>query len=110
MKKLLLISLILLLQSFSSFGSPIGKGLICQCVDVDVCPSETHKWWTTFYFNENKVKNNVYYSEMDKIKVLGVDLSFRTTSKLIKIYGNDIKIPNYVLNRETLILNNKFSC
>ena len=35
MKKILLITLILLLQSFSSFGKINDKGLICKCIDCE---------------------------------------------------------------------------
>ena len=110
MKKLLLITIILLLQSFPSFGSPIGKGLICKCrVGKVDCPSEYTKWWSTFYFRKDNVKNNVYYYEKDKIKILSIDLKYRLSPKFIKIYI-DIKNPNYILNRETLILSNKYEC
>ena len=33
MKKLFIITLILLIQSFPSFGSVDGKGIVCKCLD-----------------------------------------------------------------------------
>ena len=54
MKKLFLITIILILQSFPSFGNPNGKGLVCKCV---VCPKKYTKKISTYYLLENnKVK------------------------------------------------------
>ena len=36
MKKLLLITIILVLQSFPSFGNPNGKGVVCKCIKCDL--------------------------------------------------------------------------
>ena len=57
MKKLFLIIIILILQSFPSYGSsPNGKGLICKCVE---CILGTIEW--TSYIEEKKYPTEVGY-------------------------------------------------
>ena len=61
MKKILLITIILLLQSFPSFGNPNGKGILCVLEDKELneqFPKE-HKNLLKFGFSFNsKCSNN----------------------------------------------------
>ena len=62
MKKLILITLILILQSFPSFGSPNGKGLICECI---LCPEDMMEFGT--YYEGKNPSVYGYWLENDKV-------------------------------------------
>ena len=83
MKKLFLITVIILIQSFPSFGNQNGKGLICKCID---CENPIFHYYyhedkeLGFLFKNNKVtkydfitENNgkttwrVFFNDMDVV-------------------------------------------
>ena len=76
MKKLFIITLILLNQPFLSFGSVEGKGIVCKCLDCKLehldpssyIPNNTPTE-IVFHFKINKVA--IYYIRKigDKIKI-----------------------------------------
>ena len=88
MKKLLLITTILLLQSFPSFGNPNGKGILCTIED------EFFKYFDRetkiinkigFSFSNNKVTQNFFYKKNDEILIgSGDPKDFVTTLTKIK--------------------------
>tara|TARA_E500000178_G_C16801484_1_gene652667 strand:+ start:156 stop:671 length:516 start_codon:yes stop_codon:yes gene_type:complete len=119
MKKLFLITIILLLQSFPSFGNPNGKGIICKCEEVQKCPKSGHLFHNSYITKEEipseigiifeKNYATTYYIIIinDKISLLkepkkyGGKYSFRSTEDIIswnENYGNNISV-----NRKTLI-------
>ena len=55
MKKLFLIIVFLLLQSFPTMASPNGKGLICKCIDCSKTRSYHEDKEIGFLFEKNKV-------------------------------------------------------
>ena len=106
MKKLLLITVILLLQSFPSFGNPNGKGILCVVDDKElkeIFPKEHHNLLKFgFSFNDNKVtfdflgiKNDVFFKESGK------PTDFVTSMNKIE-WGNTYE--RWELNRKTLEL------
>ena len=63
MKKLFIITLILLIQSFPSFGSVDGKGIVCKCLDCKLEHIDPSSYMPNnipteigFHFKINKVK------------------------------------------------------
>jgi hypothetical protein len=71
MKKIFLIIIILLLQSFPSFGNPNGKGLVCKCI---VCPKKYTKKISTYYlFENNKVKEFKIFEFNEKSSIEEID-------------------------------------
>ena len=125
MKKLFLITIILLLQSFPSYGSsPNGKGLICKCVE---CILGTIDW--TSYIEEKKYPTEVgYFFKNDKVKYyfirkkndkIFMSESFFKGEKEPKPYMSDLNKIEwgkyfgitylYTLDRETLLLKKRFN-
>ena len=113
MKKKLLITIFLLLQSFSSFGSPNGKGIVCNWIDGNV--ELYKKRFRTLisniptdvgYFFENdkvvisefRIKNDIVFVEND------VDERYRFSSTINEIeWGSSVNW-RYKLDRKTLTL------
>ena len=56
MKKVILLIIIILLQSFPSFGNPNGKGLICKCEDCNEVKLYHENKELGFLFNKNRVE------------------------------------------------------
>ncbi len=122
MKKILFILIILLIQSYSSFGSVDSKGIVCKCLEcrldhldpssliINNKPSEIG-----FHFKINKVA--IYYISKigDKIKVsenikttLRKKKRFYTNENIIRwTYKDSLNIYAYTLDRKTLILSQK---
>ena len=76
MKKILLITIFLLLQSFPSFGNPNGKGLICKCINN--CSLKTEQNYKSIYFNQ-------YYSGPNNIFTL---TNYRTRNDIVYESGS----------------------
>ena len=98
MKKLLLITVIFILQLFPSLGDPIGKGIICKCIE-EKCTLKKRG----HYFSKNKVKVHYFKREKDEIIIKFKENDYyRVTSSNIewKYYDSG----NYSLDRKTLKL------
>ena len=100
MKKILMMILILLIQTFPSIGSPIGKGIICGCencgVDIDY-----YKKIIGSFFDE---KGTILYKFKEKDNEVSLDI--------LKYYPQTItenhSIWNYYkLDRKTLKLRDR---
>ena len=122
MKKLFIITLILLIQSFPSFGSVDGKGIVCKCLDCKLEHLDPSSYMPNnipteigFHFKINKVA--IYYISKigDKIKV---SENIQTTLRKKKrfyinedeiewTYKDSLNIYAYTLDRKTLILTQK---
>ena len=84
MKKLFLITIILLLQSFPSFGNPNGKGILCTIEDKEInkqFPKE-HKNLLKlgFSFNNNLVTFKFVYQKNDDFLIGTTEGTVFTTS------------------------------
>ena len=119
MKKIVLFIVIFLLQSFPSFGSVDGKGIICECLDCKLNHLDPSSYLANkkpteigFHFKINKVA--IYYISKigDNIKVsenlqatLRKKKRFYLDQNEIKwTYKDSINIYAYVLDRKNLIL------
>ena len=119
MKKLFIITLILLIQSFPSFGSVDGKGIVCKCLDCKLEHLDPSSFMPNnipteigFHFKINKVA--IYYISKigDNIKVsenlqatLRKKKNFYLDQNEIKwTYKDSLNIYAYSLDRKTLIL------
>ena len=93
MKKILLITLIFILQSISSFGSSIeGKGIVCL--------SELEKYHVGFFFEGGKVFYDYFEVSKDQYRIQeGIPSEYKTTKDTI--YWNE---EYWLLDRETLWL------
>jgi hypothetical protein len=106
MKKLLLITIILLIQSFPSFGNPNGKGILCVLEDKELneqFPKE-HKNLLKFgfSFNNNKVTLSFVYKKNDDFLIgSGKPIGFNTSSDKIE-WGNTYE--RWELDRKSLKL------
>ena len=119
MKKIVLCIVIFLLQSFPSFGSVDGKGIVCECLDCKLDHIDPSSYIPNnkpteigFHFKFNKVA--IYYISKigDDIKVsennqtsLRKKKRFSTDENKIKwTYRDSLNIYAYELDRKTLIL------
>ena len=119
MKKLLIITLIFLIQVFPSFGSVDGKGIVCKCLDCKLDHLDPSSYMPNnipteigFHFKINKVA--IYYISKigDDIKVsennqtsLRKKKRFSTDENKIKwTYRDSLNIYAYELDRKTLNL------
>lgn len=121
MKKLFLITIILLLQSFPSFGDPNGNGIICDIevggVGRFIDDEKTIRSKVGFSFLNNEVVESHFHLNVKNDKVVRLlfpKVNFLVTKRKIKWRSNNI---NYVLDRESLKLKenytkgeNKFLC
>lgn len=109
MKKLFLITVILLLQSFPSFGNPNGKGIICSLIEGVVYrhidKEQTIDSELGFGFKGDKVSMTYFNLNED------TDIVFilSTTKKNFTTTKRKIKWGKFVLDRKSLILNIKHS-
>ena len=119
MKKLSIITFILLIHSFPSFSSVDGKGIVCKCLDcksehIDPSSFMPNNIPTEigFHFKINKVA--IYYIRKigDKIKV-GENIQttlrkkkrfFSDENEIKWTYKDSLNIYSYSLDRRTLIL------
>ena len=119
MKKVTLFIVIFLLQSFPSFGSVNGKGIVCKCLDCKLDHIDPSSYIPNnkpteigFHFKFNKVA--IYYISKigDDIKVsennqtsLRKKKRFSTDENKIKwTYRDSLNIYAYELDRKTLNL------
>ena len=119
MKKVTLFIVILLLQSFPSFGSVNGKGIVCKCLDCKLDHLDPSSYISNkkpteigFHFKLNKVA--IYYISKigDDIKVsennqtsLRKKKRFSKDENKIKwAYRDSLNIYAYELDRKTLNL------
>ena len=119
MKKIILITFFLLIQSFHSLGSVNGKGIVCECLDCKLDQLDPSSYISNnkpteigFHFKINKVA--IYYISKigDKIKVSeNIETTLRKKKKFsadknkIKwTYKDSLNIYAYELDRKTLIL------
>ena len=119
MKKLFIITLILLIQSFPSFGSVDGKGIVCKCLDCKLEHLDPSSYMPNnipteigFHFKINKVA--IYYIRKigDKIKVSeNIQTTLRKKKRFLSdeneikwTYKDSLNIYAYSLDRKTLIL------
>ena len=119
MNKLFIFIIVFLFQSFPSYGSVDGKGIICKCLVCNLEHLDPSSYMPNnipteigFHFKINKVA--IYYIRKigDKIKV---GENFQTTLRKKKrffsdeneikwTYKDSLNIYAYSLNRKTLIL------
>ena len=119
MKKLLLIIILSLFNSFPTFANVDGKGIICKCLDCNFDHLDPSSYIANkkpteigFHFRINKVA--IYYISKigDNIKVsenvqttLRKKKRFQTTQNKIKwSYKDSLNIYAYELDRKILIL------
>ena len=119
MKKLLIITLILLIHSFPSFSSVDGKGIVCKCLDCKLEHIDPSSYMPNnipteigFHFKINKVA--IYYISKigDNIKVSeNLQATLRKKKRFYLdqneinwTYKDSINIYAYVLDRKNLIL------
>ena len=119
MKKLLITTLILLIQSYPSFGSVDGKGIICKCLDCKLEHLDPSSYMPNnvpteigFHFKINKVA--IYYIRKigDKIKVgENIQTTLRKKKRFLSdeneikwTYKDSLNIYAYSLYRKTLII------
>lgn len=116
MKKIIPLILILVFQSFSSFGNPNGKGIICKCVycnlnHIDLFSYLQNRTPTEigFIFKDNRVSKYFIKKTSDDIKIKKI-INNLTTNEF-NTNENEIKwnigLFNYILNRKTLDLSQK---
>ena len=119
MKKIILITLFLLIKSFPSLGSVDGKGIVCECLDCKLDHIDPSSYTPNnkpteigFHFKINKVA--IYYISKigDDIKVsenvettLRKKKNFSADENKIKwTYRDSLNIYAYELDRKTLNL------
>ena len=109
MKTLILITVIFLLQSFSSIGSPIDKGLICKCIETEQLKSCPFIYDVEgFLFTDNDATLSYFERVKDNIKITKSNsLKYSTTDNKIFWSTVDGFILHYELNRKSLILEGK---
>ena len=110
MKKLIIITIVLLLQSFPSVGELNGKRLICECKTSPLLSCEKEKGYEKYlYVDGYKFENNKiikdYYSKLkDKITLSTVQITYSTNTSFIKWKSID-KFVSYTLDRKNLKIN-----
>ena len=117
MKIIILLTFILVFKSFSSFGNPNGKGVVCKCIKCDLNSIffgtyliEEKPTEIGFLFKDNvvnifiigKKNDEIYYDEFEKNK----KFRFRVTNE--KIIWDYYKYRTFTLNRKDLKLYNEF--
>ena len=109
MKKLFLITIILLLQSFPSLGNPNGKGIICDLklgIGWSIDKEGTFSSKIGFVFSDNEVSMEYFfYDDMSETVSLipYPPMSFSTSKRYIR-WISFSKSRSYVLDRKTLKL------
>ena len=112
MKKLLLTIILLLFQTFPSFGNPNGKGIVCidekildsfdKLNEIDTVP-KLSKFVRGFSFLDGKVTLNYLDKKNDDVVILkSPQINFTTTTKIIE-WGGSVDI-RWELDRKTLKL------
>ncbi len=119
MKKIILVIIIFLLQSFPSLGSVGGKGIVCKCLDCKLDHIDPSSYIPNnkpteigFHFKINKVAiyyisrigNDIKVSENNQI-TLRKKKRFSTDENKIKwTYRDSLNIYAYELDRKNLNL------
>ena len=119
MKKIILVMIIFLLQSFPSLGSVGGKGIVCKCLDCKLDHIDPSSYIPNnkpteigFHFKINKVAiyyisrigNDIKVSENNQI-TLRKKKRFSTDENKIKwTYRDSLNIYAYELDRKNLNL------
>ena len=119
MKKIILVIIIFLLQSFPSLGSVGGKGIVCKCLDCKLDHIDPSSYIPNnkpteigFHFKINKVAiyyisrigNDIKVSENNQI-TLRKKKRFSTDENKIKwTYRDSLNVYAYELDRKTLNL------
>ena len=99
MKKLLLITIILLLQSYPSFGNPNGKGIICN---FEKKTKDRKTYTLGFKFKDNKVEGSLIDKQNDEFFITNSEeINFTTTEKKIEWGSIDYR---FELDRKNLKL------
>ena len=101
MKKLFLITFLLLIHSFSSHGSPNGKGLMCECLTN--CVGNISSNYMTFFFSKNFVKIKRFMIFKNKFNIIDDDLKSSISNANIILIGNS-EFNWFILYRKTLKL------
>ena len=124
MKKLLLITILLLIQSFPSFGNPKNMGIICKCLEcklsaINVKSYVEEKKYPSeigFFFTNKRVKR--YFISIIKDKIIFRENGFSKFSSDLDYNVNSDKIEwgylsgvtyRYIYNRQTQILKKRFN-
>ena len=119
MKNFFIITLILLIQSFPSFGSVDGKGVVCKCLDCKLEHLDPSSYMPNnkpteigFHFKGNKVA--IFYIRKigDRIKLgENIQITLRKKKRFLSdeneikwTYKDSLNIYAYSLDRQTLIL------
>lgn len=117
MIKVLLITIIFLLQSFPSYGNPNGKGIICKCVfcnltHIDISSYVPNRKPTEigFVFKNDTVSQYFISKINDDIKM--IEKTNKDVKKKPKFYTDENEIKwtsgfNYILYRKTLELSKR---
>ena len=70
MNKLFIITIILLFQSFPSYGNLNGKNLICECIGKEDCFKENQtRSYRLYSFDDNLVKKLTIYRVGEQFKI-----------------------------------------
>ena len=102
MKKLIIITILLLLQSFPSIGSPNGKGLVCECyINCENSKLFTENYKLFLFEEKQVVKYYTFERSSDKIISRICNITYRTlpTEILIRNMSDNVL---YTVNRKTL--------
>ena len=105
MKKLFIITLILLIQSFPSFGSVDGKGIVCKCLECNKAIRKSKKNYGVLCSECLKDMNNYVYVGNWKCCFYGIYKNKRyqyiwnvDCDYLIRLYNNR-KITSIKVNK-----------
>ena len=124
MKKLLFITILLLIQSYSSFGNPKNIGIICECLEcklsaVNVASYVEEKKYPSeigFFFDNKRVKR--YFISKINNKIIFRENGFNKFSSDLDYNINLDKIEwgylsgvtyRYIYNRQSQILKKIFN-
>ena len=107
MKKLILITLILLLNSFPSFGDPKGKGLICGWSDTELVKMDRNKKRVRGYYfdDKNSVQNLIFVEDNENLSISTSMSSFQpSVDYFIWLEENFIPNPFEIDNRNKVVV------
>ena len=107
MKKLILITLILLLHSFPSFGDPKGKGLICGYSDTELVKMDRNKKRVRGYYfdDKNSVQNLIFVEDNENLSISTSMSSFQpSVDYFIWLEENFIPNPFEIDNRNKVVV------
>ena len=107
MKIIILITLILILHSFPSFGDPKGKGLICGWSDTELVKMDRNKKRVRGYYfdDKNSVQNLIFVEDNENLSISTSMSSFQpSVDYFIWLEENLIPNPFEIDNRNKVVV------